>query len=427
MNDASGLHIVDPTEPELPQALREDTQQTATKTERRFGGRMAGITALVLLATALGYGAGRHALQDQDVAEAAERARDFVPTVRAAPVRPAGSDIVVTLPAGTSAIEAANVFARATGYIIKRNVDIGSHVKAGQLLAEITAPEVGHQIAQAEANLAQLQATLQQVQANRDLASSNWNRDRPLVQKGWVTPQQGDTDRMTLAAQNAAVAVAQANIKQQQAQLMVLRQQQAYQHVVAPFDGVITQRNIDVGTLVQADATSGTFMFTVMRSNLLRVQLYVPQSEAFGLAAGVVAVIRVPEIPGRTFPGKVTRAAHALQPGTRTLLIEIDVPNPDGALSPGTYCTVELHIPRKTPALLVSADAIIFNADGLHVAVVDDGTAHLRKIDIARDFGREVEVHDGVRSGDQVILNPPADLVEGAKVRIRGDPSVPMS
>jgi RND family efflux transporter MFP subunit len=160
-------------------------------------------------------------------------------------------------------------------------------------------------------------------------------------------------------------------------------------------------------------------MFTVMRSNELRIQLYVPQSEAFGVARGVEAVIRVPEIPDRTFPGKVTRAADALQPGTRTLPTEIDVPNPDEALSPGMYCTVELRIPRKTPALLVSADAIIFNGEGLHVAVVEGGVAHLRKIEIARDFGREVEVRDGVRDGDQVILNPPADLADGAKVRIR--------
>ena len=115
----------------------------------------------------------------------------------------------------------------------------------------------------------------------------------------------------------------------------------------------------------------------------------------------------------------MTRAADALQPGTRTLLTEIDVPNPDRALAPGMYCTVELRIPRKIPALLVSADAIIFNSDGLHVAVVENGTAHLRKIDIARDFGREVEVRDGVHEGDQVILNPPADLVDGATVRIR--------
>jgi RND family efflux transporter MFP subunit len=208
-------------------------------------------------------------------------------------------------------------------------------------------------------------------------------------------------------------------VKQQQAQLMVLGQQKDYQHVVAPFDGVITQRNIDVGTLAQADATTGTFMFTVMRSNELRIQLYVPQSEAFGIAPGVEAVIRVPEIPGRTFPGKVTRAADALQPGTRTLLTEIDVPNPDEALAPGIYCTVELRIPRKTPGLLVSADAIIFNGDGLQVAVVEDGVARLHKVDIARDFGREVEVRDGVQAGDQVILNPPAGLADGGKVRIR--------
>jgi multidrug efflux pump subunit AcrA (membrane-fusion protein) len=149
----------------------------------------------------------------------------------------------------------------------------------------------------------------------------------------------------------------------------------------------------------------------------------VPQSEAFGIAPGVDAVIRVPEIPDRTFPGKVARAADALQPGTRTLLTEIDVPNPDEALAPGMYCTVELQIPRKTPALLVSADAIIFNGDGLQVAVVENGVAHLRKIDIARDFGREVEVRDGVRPGDEVILNPPADLADGANVRIRPERS----
>jgi RND family efflux transporter MFP subunit len=318
-----------------------------------------------------------------------------------------------------NAFESANIFARSTGYILHRYVDIGDRVKAGQQLADITAPELDHQIAQAQANLAQLQAALQQAQANRDLANSNWARDKPLVEKGWVTPQQGDTDRQTLAAQTAAVGVAAANVKQQQAQLMVLGQQKDYQHVVAPFDGVITQRNIDVGTLAQADATTGTFMFTVMRSNELRIQLYVPQSEAFGIAPGVEAVIRVPEIPGRTFPGKVTRAADALQPGTRTLLTEIDVPNPDEALAPGIYCTVELRIPRKTPALLVSADAIIFNGDGLQVAVVEDGVARLHKVDIARDFGREVEVRDGVQAGDQVILNPPAGLADGGKVRIR--------
>ena len=137
------------------------------------------------------------------------------------------------------------------------------------------------------------------------------------------------------------------------------------------------------------------------------------------MAPGVDAVVHVPEIPGRTFPGTVTRIADALQPGTRTLLTEVDIPNPDGALTPGIYCTIELHIPRKTPSLVVSADAIIFNADGPQVAVVEGGVVHLRKISIARDLGKQIEVRDGVRDGDQVILNPPVDLVEGKKVQVR--------
>ena len=246
-----------------------------------------------------------------------------------------------------------------------------------------------------------------------------WGRDSPLVDKGWVTPQQGTIDVQTLKAQEAAVGVAEANAAAQRAQIQVLTQQKAYQRVVAPFDGVITQRNVDVGTLVQADAVSGTFMFTIMQSNAIRTQVFVPQDQAFGLAPGVDAVVHVPEIPGRTFPGTVTRIADALQPGTRTLLTEVDIPNPDGALTPGIYCTIELHIPRKSPSLMVSADAIIFNADGPQVAVVEDGVVHLRKISIARDLGKQIEVRDGVRDGDQVILNPPVDLVEGKKVQVR--------
>jgi RND family efflux transporter MFP subunit len=246
-----------------------------------------------------------------------------------------------------------------------------------------------------------------------------WQRDSPLVDKGWVTPQQGDTDRLTLQAREAAVGIAQANVASQRALLQVLRQQKAYQRVIAPFDGVITRRNVDVGALVQADATSGTFMFTIMQSNVIRTQVNVPQDQAFGLAPGVDAVMHMPEIPDRTFPGTVTRIAEALEPGTRTLLTEVDIPNPDGVLSPGTYCTIELHIPRKTPSLLVPADAVIFNSNGSQVAVVENGVAHIRKISIARDLGAQVEVREGVKPDDQVILNPPINLVEGGRVQPR--------
>jgi RND family efflux transporter MFP subunit len=421
MSDVKELRVAELAKAELPAVQGRDLS-VKEMAHGRSGARLLGVAALLILAAALGYGAGRHALQDEGVAAAAEGQRQFVPTVRAAEARPASTEIIASFPATTSAFEAANVFARASGYIEKRHVDIGDHVKAGQLLAEITAPELDHQMAQAEATLGQLKAAQQQAQANLDLAQVTWNRDRPLVEKGWVTQQQGTIDEQTLKARQAAVGVAEANVRAQEAQLMVLKQQKAYQQVVAPFDGVITQRNIDVGSLVQADAASGTFMFTLMRSNVVRIQLYVPQSEAFGLAAGVDAVLRVPEIPDRTFPGKVTRIADALQPGTRTLLSEIDVPNPDGSLLPGMYGTVELHIPRRTAALLVSADAIIFNGDGLHVAVVENGTAHLRRVEIARDFGREVEVRNGLRPGDQVILNPPVNLADGAKVHIQPEP-----
>src|SRR5208337_2889556 len=245
--------------------------------------------------------------------------------------------------------------------------------------------------------------------------------------QGWVTLQQGDVDRLTLAADQAAVGVADANVKAQQAQVKVLTQTQIYQTVVAPFDGHITQRNVDIGTLVQADANTGTDMFTLMNDDVLRIQLYVPQDQAFGVAPGVEAVVRVPEMPGREFPGTVTRIADALQPGTRTLLTEVDVPNPDHALTAGVYCTVELKIPRKIPSLIVPAAAIVFNSNGLNVMVVENGVAHIRPVTEARDFGTTVEVSTGVKAGDQVILNPPVDLTEGHKVKVQPSPRSQLS
>jgi RND family efflux transporter MFP subunit len=385
------------------------------------------ISVSLLLIAALGFGFWRHYSLNAEVMATAEARREFVPSVRTAAVRASGSTMSVTWPATTEAFAQANIYARASGYISKRNVDIGSRVKAGELLIEITAPELYHQIANAEGTLAQMQASLEQAIANRDLARVTWDRDNPLVQKGWVTAQQGDTDRLTLTARDAAVSVAQANIVAQKAQLQVLNQQKAYQSVVAPFDGVITQRNIDIGSLVQADAASGTFLFTLMQSDVLRIQLYVPQDEAFGVAPGVEALIRVPEIPGRDFPGKVTRIADALQPGSRTLLTEIDVPNPDHALTAGSYCLVDLQIPRRTPSLIVPSEAIVFNRDGLNVTVVENGVAHIRRVTVVRDFGTTVEVSTGVKDGDQVILNPPVDLTDGHKVEIRPAPPAQLS
>jgi RND family efflux transporter MFP subunit len=375
---------------------------------------LLGLSAVVPLAAGVAYGASQHIAQNRQVMRTTEQQRDFVPTVRVAQARAADSEMIITLPATTLAFAAANILARANGYIETRKVDIGDHVKAGDLLAQITAPELDHQIAQAQATLSQNQSTLQQTQASKDLAQVTYDRDSDLVKKGWVTHQQGDTDRLTLQAQQSAIGAAQSNIMAQEALVRVLNQQKTYLGVVAPFDGIITQRNVDTGSLVQAGST---LMFTLMQSDVIRVQVYVPQDAAFGVTAGVDAVVRVPEMPDRTFPGKVTRFAKALAPGTRTLLTEVDVPNPDGVLSPGVYCTVELHIPRKTPSVLVPADAIVFNGDGVQVAVTENGSAHFRKVTVARDFGTEVEVRDGIKPGDEVILRPMVNLADGSKVQ----------
>lgn len=364
----------------------------------------------------LGWGVWRHYQAEEMAQRTLAQQQALVPMVRVATVVASGSVSTLTLPATTTAFEAANILARTSGYVERRYVDIGDKVKAGDLLTQITAPELDHQIAQAQAMLTQNQAALQQAKASQELAEVTNARDSNLVKQGWLTKQQGDNDRLTLAAQQAAVNVAQSNITAQEAQIRILSQEKSYQRVVAPFDGVITQRNIDNGSLVMSGTT---LMFTLMHSDVIRIQLFVPQDQAFGLAPGVDAVVRVPEIPDRTFPGKVTRIANALQPGSRTLLTEIDVPNPDGALSPGIYCTVALAIPRKTPAMDVPADAVIFNEKGLQVAVVKDGKVHLQKIAIARDFGTSVEVRDGLQPGEQVILNPAVDLAEGHKVAVQ--------
>jgi RND family efflux transporter MFP subunit len=398
-----------------------DTQKPENarpKVRRRRGARLFAVGAFLLLAGGVALGAWRHYSQQQGVIVTAEEERDFVPSVRVATVKASPAVISVTLPATTAAFAQAEIYARATGYIGKRLVDIGDRVKEGQLLAELAVPEQDDQISQNEAMRNQLQSALDQAQANLKLAQVTWDRDHPLVNEGWATQQQGTIDVQTLKANDAAVGVARANIAAQDKLLMTLRQNRNYALVTAPFNGVITQRNVDVGSLVQGNANTGTFMFEVMQRDVIRVFVYVPQDAAIGVAPGVDAIVRVPEIPNREFPGKVTRIADALQSGTRTLLTEIDIPNPDDALAPGVYCTVELKIPRQTPSLVVPAEGIIFNRNGLQVAVVNDGKAEIRTIRVARDFGTWVEADAGVMSGDRVILNPPVNLVDGGQVRV---------
>jgi multidrug efflux pump subunit AcrA (membrane-fusion protein) len=208
----------------------------------------------LVLALGLAYGALHYYSQRREVMADAEQIHNFLPSVRVATVQPSPGNVVVTLPGTTAAFADANIYARATGYIEKRNVDIGDHVKAGDLLAQLAVPELDHQISQNEATLIQYKAALQQAEANRELAQVTWNRDAPLVVKGWVSQQQGTIDVQTLRAREAALGVAQANVAAQDNLLRVLRQDRDYASVIAPFDGVITERNVDVGSLVTRQA-----------------------------------------------------------------------------------------------------------------------------------------------------------------------------
>jgi RND family efflux transporter MFP subunit len=379
---------------------------------------------LLLFTAALGLGFWRHYEQQRQVMDTAEQQADFVPTVRVENVAQRFGSLHVTLPATTLGFEAANIYARASGYVLKRYVDIGDHVKAGQLLAEITAPEIEAQVAQYQNGLQQAQATVRQNEAQRASTDVTSRRISILAKDSWAPQEQADVDRYNYQAQQHATNAAQYNAAAMEQQLKYYNQQKIYQQVAAPFDGVITQRNIDVGSLITADAAGGTSMFSLQQSDVIRVWVYVPQDSAFGVKPGVEAVIRVPAMPNLRFDGKVTRIADALQPGTRTLLTEVDVPNPDGALQPGVYCTVELKIPRTAPALIVPASAVIFNQNGMQVAVVENGVAHLHKITITTDYGTEVEVSEGIKEGDQVILQPPVNITDGDKVEtINATPS----
>lgn len=410
--------------------MRDEVQKTSTPPApqtvdpshgtrpRRLG--LIVLAALLILAGLVAYGAFSHAQRREAALDTEKQQEDSVPVVRVATVGVNSAPRVLDLPGSTEAFDAATVYARATGYISKRNVDIGSEVKAGDVLAVIAAPDLDQQLLQAEAQVAQLQAAIAQAQSNSQLAKVTNQRTQTLVVQGWQTKQQGDTDRLTAQAQAAAVQVAQANLQAGQAQVSRLKELTGFEKVTAPFDGFITQRHIDVGSLVTADQSTGTALFDIAHSQVLRTQIYVPQDAVFGLKDGASAEIRVPEIPGRVFHGTVARNANALTPGTRTRLTEVDVDNADGTLFPGLYCTVRLFIPRAQPVISIPAQALIFNKNGLSAAVYEDGIVRIRHLNLLADNGAEVDVLTGLKPEDKIILNPPINIRDGMRVTAAG-------
>ncbi|MDR6291000.1 RND family efflux transporter MFP subunit [Inquilinus ginsengisoli] len=401
----------------------EAVADTGTTPRRRWIARGLGATALVAVGAAVGFGLWNRSALDAQATTARNETRDARPLVRTVVVTAVQGPKVDELPGTTSPFASATVFARATGYVATRNVDIGSHVKAGDVLAVIAAPDLDQQLAQAQAQLAQSTATLAQDRANQRLADVTNQRTTKLVAQGWATKEQGDTDSSNQQATTAAVAAAQASITAQQADVSRLEQLTGFEKVVAPFDGVVSSRNFDVGTLTTADSSTGTSLLSIVQTNTLRIQIFVPQEDYFALKDGEDAAVTVPQLPGRVFHGRVARTAGALQPGTRTLLAEVDVDNADGALTAGLYCIVKLDIPRASPVIVLPSQAVIFDEHGLSAAVDHDGTVQLRHLDVLADNGSSLDIRAGLNEGDQVILNPPVNVVDGMRVQAQAQPA----
>ena len=309
-------------------------------------------------------------------------------------------------------------------------MDIGDRVRAGQTLAEIDAPEITDQVAQAKATVRQAQAALEQATANvqqgrtdMELARVMARRSAQLVAKGAVSKQDDDQAQAqynsklaALQSLEKAIDVQHANIAAAQSNVARLEKMQSYCLVQAPFDGVITLRNVDVGALVNS---GNTLLFRIAQMDTLRTYVNVPQTYAGSIRPGQPAVLTVSNLPGRQFMGQVARSASALDPSSRTLLVEIHVPNEDRVLLPGMYAQVELRSVRAEPPLLVPSDAMIVRADGAQVAVVgSDRTVHLQKIEVGRDYGDRLEVLKGLREGDTIVSNPGDVAREGLKVDV---------
>jgi RND family efflux transporter MFP subunit len=387
-----------------------------------------------ILAGILCIGVARHVWRNYEASSYREAQETAVPSIRTAKVVRQDGPIRLELPGQTLAINQARLFARATGYIAERRVDIGSRVKKGDLLARIAAPDLDHQYAQAQAQLllskAQLSqsvAQVEQTRANLELAKITHARTATLVKQKFESKQNDDnaranvqTQAANLASAEAGVEVARANIAAQQATVDRLKQLTEFESVVAPFDGVVTARNIEVGDLVTADAGGATPLFSVARDDVLRVQVSVPQAEAAGLVDGLEAEVVVPEAPGKIFKGRIARNASALDAATRTLLVEVDVTNKTGDLRPGLFTRVRLNIPRAQPSVTAPAQAILFRAEGPQLAVVGKGdVVQLRRIVIARDFGTTVEIKDGLAGDETIVLDPPASLRDGMKISVK--------
>jgi RND family efflux transporter MFP subunit len=415
------------------EALRRQlAEQKHGQTEKKPSGWTAVVVVLLLASLALaGYYWGYVPRQKREMVLAAESQNqtDSLPVVNVTPVTRSNSTDSLVLPGNIQAVTEAPVLARASGYIKKRSADIGDRVTAGQVLAEIEAPELDQQILQAkaavqqaDAAVQQADASLQQARSNENLAHVTFDRFNKLADKGVISKQDNDTYRLQWAAQQSnvqalekAVNAAKSNSSALEANVARLTDLLGYLTVRAPFAGVITLRNVDTGVLV---TEGSTLLYRIAQTDRLRTYLNLPQAYADSIHTGQKATLIVPDLSGRKFTGTVTRTSNSLDPATRTLLTEVQVVNSGALLMPGMYTQVDLAVPRKDPPLVIPGDTLIVRSNGPQVALVGaDGAIHFQLVQLGRDFGDRLEVLSGLNEGDNLVINPSDTIREGGKVK----------
>jgi len=364
--------------------------------------------ALAILALLIYSGIHSRTAAESRLTQRTEEAS--IPTVAVVFPREGAPTQEIVLPGNTQAFSDAPIYARTSGYLKHWYFDIGAHVQKGQLLAEIETPEVDQQLQQARADL-------HTAQANLNIAKITAARWQDLVSTGSVSQQETDQAVSNLSAVTAGAESSAANVRR-------LEQLQAFEKVYAPFDGIITARNTDIGALIDAGASAQPKeLFHMAAIRTLRLYVAVPEVYSRAARSGAPATLTLDEFPGQTFHGTLVRNANSIDIASRTLLVEVDVDNPTGQLLPGAYVFVHLKLPDETRSVTVPSNALIFRKEGLQVGLVRNGKAELVAVKIGRDYGNSVEIVSGLQPTDAVIVDPSDSLVAGMPVRLSNKPA----
>jgi RND family efflux transporter MFP subunit len=407
----------------------EQTQKTSSDMPVRTIGAGAVLLALIAVGTVPRLARQREALAAVREAPATHPVVTLIHAKQGEPT----SELL--LPGNIEPLYSANLYARVDGYLDRRNVDIGAKVRSGQVLAMISSPEVDQQLLQARATLAQSEASLQQAKAALELAKANAEltrltkeRDLPLGEQHAISQQIVDSAVQShearvadVSAATANITAAEANVTANRANVSRLQQMQSFERIVAPFDGVITERNVERGDLVSTgNSAVGKPLFSIAQSGTLRIQIDVPQSEAVNIKDGQKASIDVRERLGRPYTGTVIRNAGALNNAARTMLTEVQVDNRDASLMPGMYAQVKFTLSQQRTSLIIPTSSLVVDRGGMHVVTVDAShTIHFVPVTIGKDMGKEVEILKGIQGSESLVASPSDLLNEGEHVKVR--------